>query len=209
MAICRDELFGLYLHLLSFIVSFLVAYSFLALPGNMGLNYYICTGEDPEPYSYLGNKFPLTAIFSLLTLVVYSGISLRIAFAKRQMKEELKAAKGIQSVKGIFAKMFPQVSKYAWSTLDLRSIYVSCQIWIHFWCTWCTLTTYCLQCCMFLVVGDAILWSKYTNEMNASELQTSGIGQLAILMHLYIFGMIAVWTAVISSYKSDETLRKC
>lgn len=62
---------------------------------------------------------------------------------------------------------------------------------------------------MFLVVGDAILWSKYTNEMNASELQTSGIGQLAILMHLYIFGMIAVWTAVISSYKSDETLRKC
>ena len=62
---------------------------------------------------------------------------------------------------------------------------------------------------MFLIVGDAILWGKYTNEMNASELQTSGIGQLAILMHLYIFGMIAVWTAVISSYKSDETLRKC
>ena len=22
----------------------------------MGLNYYMCTGEDPKPYIYLGNK---------------------------------------------------------------------------------------------------------------------------------------------------------
>ena len=62
---------------------------------------------------------------------------------------------------------------------------------------------------MFLIVGDSILWNKYTKELSATELQTTGMGQLAILMHQYIFGILAVWTVVISSYLRKKALRKC
>jgi len=33
------------------------------VPGKMGLNYYICIGEDPKPYSYLGGKVRRIEIF--------------------------------------------------------------------------------------------------------------------------------------------------
>ena len=35
----------------------MVTYLKMSVPGKMGLNYYICTGEDPEPYSDLGTVF--------------------------------------------------------------------------------------------------------------------------------------------------------
>ena len=51
-----DDFFGWFLHLLSIVFSFVAAFIKVYVPGKMGLNYYICTGEDPEPYSYLKSK---------------------------------------------------------------------------------------------------------------------------------------------------------
>ena len=62
---------------------------------------------------------------------------------------------------------------------------------------------------MFVIVGDSILWNKYTKELTASELQTSGMGQFCFLLHQYILGMVAVWTLVINTYLRKEELRKC
>ena len=56
MAICNDDFFGFYLHILSFIFAFIAAYLNNSVPGKMGLNYYICTGENPEAYTKLGSK---------------------------------------------------------------------------------------------------------------------------------------------------------
>ena len=108
----------------------------MSVPGKYGLNYYICTGEDPEPYMNLGGKFPISAIISLGTLVTYTGVSFRLALEKRQM-ETLEAlgratllgpsALTIQTRQpGFWDKYFPHVSKYAWSTIDLKNLYVSC-----------------------------------------------------------------------------------
>ena len=135
MAICQDDLFGLFLHLLSFLFCFVVSYTYLALPGKMGLNYYICTGEDPLPYDYLGGKFPVTAIISLLTIVVYTAISFKLSFAKRGIEELLHSTTGVaaggnvqpQST-GFLAKLAPHVSKYAWSTMDLKNLYVTLKL---------------------------------------------------------------------------------
>ena len=125
MAICQDDLFGLFLHLLSFFFCFCVTYLKMAVPGKMGLNYYICTGENPEPYSYLGGKFPVSAIISLFTLVTYTGVSFRLALEKREIRlQEQQQVFHLQQ-NGFFDKLFPHVSKYAWSTLDLKNLYVS------------------------------------------------------------------------------------
>ena len=99
----------------------------------MGLNYYICTGEDPLPYDYLGGKFPVTAIISLLTIVVYTAISFKLSFAKRGIEELLHSGVATggnvqpQST-GFLAKLAPHVSKYAWSTMDLKNLYVTLKL---------------------------------------------------------------------------------
>ena len=98
----------------------------MAVPGKMGLNYYICTGEDPLPYDYLGGKFPVSAVISLFTLVTYTGVSFRLALEKREIRlQEQQQVFHLQHHNGFLAKLFPHVSKYAWSTLDLKNLYVS------------------------------------------------------------------------------------
>ena len=56
VGVFHDDIFGLFLHLLSVVFCFVAAFMNSYVPGKMGLNYYICTGEDPEPYNYLGRK---------------------------------------------------------------------------------------------------------------------------------------------------------
>ena len=51
-----DDFFGWFLHLLSIVFSFVAAFIKVYVPGKMGLNYYMCTGEDPEPYSNQRSK---------------------------------------------------------------------------------------------------------------------------------------------------------
>ena len=56
VGVFHDDIFGWFLHLLSLVFCFVAAFIKVYVPGKMGLNYYICTGEDPEPYSYLRSK---------------------------------------------------------------------------------------------------------------------------------------------------------
>ena len=56
VGIFHDDFFGCFLHLLTFIFCLVAAFIKVYVPGKMGLNYYICTGENPEPYNYLGKK---------------------------------------------------------------------------------------------------------------------------------------------------------
>ena len=59
------------------------------------------------------------------TLVFSITVSLRTAYAKRKMKE--KQEKTIQTeieVSGILSNWFLNVSRFAWSSIDLASLYV-------------------------------------------------------------------------------------
>ena len=73
-------------------------------------------------------------IISLFTIFVYTGVSLRLAYAKRLMNtkklEDLKGTKKSERNKkaeasGWCSKWVPHVSNLAWSTLDLVNLYVS------------------------------------------------------------------------------------
>ena len=56
VGVFHDDFCGLYFHLISAFLASVASFVNSYVPGKMGLNYYICTGEDPEPYSYLGKK---------------------------------------------------------------------------------------------------------------------------------------------------------
>ena len=73
-------------------------------------------------------------IISLITIFVYTGVSLRLAYAKRLMNtKKLEDLKGTKKSKrdnkaeasGWCSKWVPRVSNLAWSTLDLVNLYVS------------------------------------------------------------------------------------
>ena len=63
VGVFHDDFFGCFLHLLSFIFCLVAAFIKVYVPGKMGLNYYICTGENPEPYNYLGKKVLTSNVF--------------------------------------------------------------------------------------------------------------------------------------------------
>ena len=65
-----------------------------------------------------------------MTVLVYTGISIRLSLAKKQMIDEDQKADQILKPKkiGWFTKFFPHVSKYAWSTIDLKNLYVRAKI---------------------------------------------------------------------------------
>lgn len=53
---CSDEFFNIFLNMEVFWITFTLALLNNIVPGKMGINYYICTGEDPEFYQALGSK---------------------------------------------------------------------------------------------------------------------------------------------------------
>ena len=53
---CNDQFFNTFINILAFVTSFIIAYLNNEVPGKMGINYYMCTGEDPRDYKYLGPK---------------------------------------------------------------------------------------------------------------------------------------------------------
>ena len=53
---CNDQFFNTFINILAFVTSFIIAYLNNEVPGKMGINYYMCTGEDPRDFKYLGSK---------------------------------------------------------------------------------------------------------------------------------------------------------
>ena len=53
---CSDEFFNVFLNMEVFWIIFTLALLNNIVPGKMGVNYYICTGEDPSFYQDLGSK---------------------------------------------------------------------------------------------------------------------------------------------------------
>ena len=60
---CNDQFFNIFLNILAFIVSFIIAFLNNEVPGKMGINYYMCTGEDPRDFKDLGSK---VAVFLII-----------------------------------------------------------------------------------------------------------------------------------------------
>ena len=53
---CNDQFFNIFLNILAFILSFIIGFLNNEVPGKMGINYYMCTGEDPRDFKDLGSK---------------------------------------------------------------------------------------------------------------------------------------------------------
>ena len=83
VGICNDDLFGTYFDMLVCLFSTSTAFIYNWVPGKMGLNYYICTGENPEPFNQLGKKYPVSLIIPAFTLIIYGSISVKLSTAKK------------------------------------------------------------------------------------------------------------------------------
>ena len=69
---CNDQFFNIFLNSLAFIVSFIIAFLNNEVPGKMGINYYMCTGEDPRDFKDLGSKVVVFLIIKQIQGVLYA-----------------------------------------------------------------------------------------------------------------------------------------
>ena len=65
---CNDQFFNTFINILAFVTSFIIAYLNNEVPGKMGINYYMCTGEDPRDFKYLGSKVVVIAPVQLVNI---------------------------------------------------------------------------------------------------------------------------------------------
>ena len=53
---CNDEFFNLFLNTWFLLGAFGMSWLNNAVPGKFGINYYMCTGENPKDYDFLKSK---------------------------------------------------------------------------------------------------------------------------------------------------------
>ena len=69
--------------------SILYGISFMIIPGKLGTNYYMCTGEDPRSDYYTTKKYPINAMLPLISLLIYIGGAIKIGLHRRKIAPQL------------------------------------------------------------------------------------------------------------------------
>ena len=83
-------------------------------------------------------------------------------------------------------RFFPMVTKVAWSSIDLMTIWMV----------------------MILVTGDALLWNSYMKKLTVEEIKTTGWGHFGYLYHTHLFPQFGLWSFAISTFVRKPNLRK-
>ena len=92
------------------------------------------------------------------------------------------------SVKKLFSeRFFPMVTKLAWSSIDLMTIWMM----------------------MILITSDAIFWNGYTKKLTVEEMRTTGWGHFGYLYHTQLFPQLTLWSYAFSTFIRKPNLRKC
>ena len=84
-------------------------------------------------------------------------------------------------------RFFPMVTKLAWSSIDLMTIWMI----------------------TILVTSDAILWNGYTKKLTVEEIKTTGWGCFCYLYHTHLFPQLGLWNFAVSTFLRKPNLRKC
>ena len=190
VGICNDDLFGTYFDMLVCLFSTTTAFIYNWVPGKMGLNYYICTGENPEPFNQLGKKYPVSLIIPAFTLIIYGSISVKLSTAKKllemaglpQFQTQLQ-----EKPNNILARIFPFVNKWARSSMQLGSLYIS----------------------MLAVVSDAYFWMMKTNKMTPFEVKTTTMGGFGYFWHTFALPGIVNLLVAFRIFSKEKEFKKC
>ena len=67
---CNDQFFNIFLNTWLLFASMGMAWINNAVPGRFGINYYMCTGEDPRDYDFLAPKVSFDSIYIMAIRVV-------------------------------------------------------------------------------------------------------------------------------------------
>ena len=147
-------------------------------------------------FKVISLKFPVTVLIAIVTLYVYAGTNEKLYLSKRKMdKIQTLATVNItpqnQSDRAesnvIWTKYFPYAKKFAWSSVDLITLYVP----------------------LILVTFDSILWNGYMKKLSIMEMKTTSYGHFYYIHHQYIFGLLCTWSVAINSFARNKKLRKC
>ena len=91
----NDGFFNVYFNCCIIFASFTMALINNIAPGKFGNNYYMCTGQDPAEYEFLGKKVHIlksSLNFIDIATHLYQGLSYNLSFKVNFLKECLTTA---------------------------------------------------------------------------------------------------------------------
>ena len=86
----NEDLIARVIYLSVSIWCFLYGLTFMALPGKMALNYYMCSGEDPAVDFYSYNKVPINSLVPFVSMIIYLVLSVKIGRHRWQMARKFQ-----------------------------------------------------------------------------------------------------------------------
>ena len=202
--ICKDDLIGAYIFLLTLLLGFVLAFIHTMSPGQWGLNYYICLGRNPDLYStqhHPGSKFPVTVPIALLTFGIYTIVNYKLYRAKKKSQKIQAIAAPLiqlamqpiqplvnhQKKEAYWEKFFPYANKFLWSSVNLITMYIV----------------------VIMVVTEVILWNFYMKNFTILEMKSTTSGHFVYIYHQYILAQLCLWSVAINTLVRSAEQRKC
>ena len=194
--------------------SILYGISFMIIPGKLGTNYYMCTGEDPRSDYYTTKKYPINAMLPLISLLIYIGGAIKIGLHRRKIAPQL-ASPSISNVEssvksgsenkshnqGAENKNTHKMKKK--TSIPIAAILVR-NSRIFFKVSF--LNFYFKQLLALTLILESLLWSFVVNRMTPEKIMNDTLGTFMVYWHNNLGPMLFVWSFLALTYIKNPAL---
>ena len=180
--------------------SILYGITFMIIPGKLGTNYYMCTGEDPRSDYYSTKKvrqlfytlfiliffclkYPINAMLPMVSLLIYIGLSGKIALHRSRIRRQLESC---PLTKPIEIEIQAQKDMKKKTSIPFIAI---------------------MLLALTLII-ESLLWSFVVNKMSSDQIMNTTLGTFMAYWHNNLGPMLFIWTFLALTYIKNPALLK-
>ena len=171
-----EDFFAVVCYLSFSILATLYGLTFMIIPGKSGINYYMCTGEDPIIDPYSTKKFPINAMVPAFSMLLYFYLNWRISRYKKKIAMEAQQQQMLQDSEGQIQpclniqNLMQKTSLSYFSTIVRR---VFCLI-----TSGCFLLTFSFQFLVSTMALHSLAWGLIVGRMSPKEIMDTNLGMI-------------------------------
>ena len=178
--------------------SILYGITFMIIPGKLGTNYYMCTGEDPRSDYYSTKKvsqsfytrflliffclkYPINAMLPMVSLLIYIGLSGKIALHRSRIRRQLESCPLTKPIEIQAKKDMKKKTSIPFIAIMLLAL---------------------------TLIIESLLWSFVVNKMSSDQIMNTTLGTFMAYWHNNLGPMLFIWTFLALTYIKNPALLK-
>ena len=198
----------------------------MIIPGKLGINYYMCTGEDPRSDYYSTKKvskvsyisfcyktkkffclkYPINAMLPMVSLLIYIGLSGKIALHRSRISRQLGLAPPMKTIedKGTSATMIlvpstlescPLTKMISKETKAKKNMKKKTSI-----------PFIAILLLALTLIIESLLWSLVVNKLTPDQIMNTTLGTFMAYWHNNLGPMLFIWTFLALTYIKNPAL---